>query len=381
MSPPPPTSSWRESTILHVLMFISFLTSGLVVNLVQFLLFLLVVRIGKDVRLFRSLNYYLIYIIYSQLLFLADWWSNATVTYHCDQETLASLGKEHALVLMNHHYELDWLYGWMVGDRAGVLGNCRVYVKKMLKYVPILGWAWTFSDTVFLERNWDKDQDTLRNGLKELQDYPDPMWVLLFPEGTRFTQQKYEAGKQFSLSRGLPVYQHCLVPRSKGFAFTVANLQESRIPWVYDVTLACEGNPQPTLTAALLGHPTKAHMYIRRFRLAEIPKDEDGAAKWLQEVFLTKDALLQNFHSSGSLCTPSLPAYPGVTIAPRPYSLGVIVLVNLCCLGPLAALLVTGGWLSLIILAALFLGATAGIKYFLGLTQIARATSYGNKKE
>ena len=62
----------------------------------------------------------------------------------------------------------------MVGDRGSVLGNCRVYVKKMLKqvsfhltlksvpvscrYVPILGWAWGLSDTIFLERNWEKDQ-------------------------------------------------------------------------------------------------------------------------------------------------------------------------------------------------------------------------------
>ena len=186
---------------------------------------------------------------------------------------------------MNHHYELDWLYGWMVGDRAKLLGNCRsfflshtplslsqsgsffislfsqalsvsidiyssvvrvrghmcidgalvqwsvcylrkfflnlfespplyvsfflfislfrylcfllslsftlflsiflsissslcfsfsfsvslsrkkkplncfifrVYVKKMLQYVPIIGWAWKLSDVVFLERNWEK---------------------------------------------------------------------------------------------------------------------------------------------------------------------------------------------------------------------------------
>ena len=26
------------------------------------------------------------------------------------------------------------------------------------RYVPILGWAWGLSDTIFLERNWEKDQ-------------------------------------------------------------------------------------------------------------------------------------------------------------------------------------------------------------------------------
>jgi len=105
------------------------------------------------------------------------------------------------------------------------------------RYVPILGWAWGLSDTIFLERNWEKDQVILKRGLEKIQDYPDPVWVLLFPEGTRYTKEKYLAGKEFSESRGLPVLKHCLVPRSKGWSFTVANLESKSIPWVYDVTL------------------------------------------------------------------------------------------------------------------------------------------------
>ena len=35
------------------------------------------------------------------------------------------MGNDHAIILMNHHYELDWLYGWMVGDSARLLGNAR----------------------------------------------------------------------------------------------------------------------------------------------------------------------------------------------------------------------------------------------------------------
>jgi lysophosphatidic acid acyltransferase/lysophosphatidylinositol acyltransferase len=205
-----------------------------------------------------------------QLLFLADWWSGARLTLHADPACLAGLGTEHSLILMNHHYELDWLFGWMVGDRAGVLGNCRVYVKKMIQWVPILGWGWRLSDTVFLARDWAADQATLREGLVQLQDYPDPMWVLLFPEGTRYTPEKYAASRQFAESRGLPVLRHCLVPRSKGFSFTVANLEPGRVRWVYDVTLACGRSPAPTLTSALLGRPATASMYIRRFRMDEV---------------------------------------------------------------------------------------------------------------
>ncbi len=32
----------------------------------------------------------------------------------------------------------------------------RVYGKKVLKYVPVVGWAWNMSDVIFLDRNWEK---------------------------------------------------------------------------------------------------------------------------------------------------------------------------------------------------------------------------------
>ena len=116
----------------------------------------------------------------------------------------------------------------------------------------------------------------MKRGLEKIQDYPDPVWVLLFPEGTRYTEEKYLAGKEFSESRGLPVLKHCLVPRSKGWSFTVANLESKSIPWVYDVTLFCEETPPPTLTSVLLGQAAKAHMYIRYHLLARSPRRSTG---------------------------------------------------------------------------------------------------------
>ena len=110
---------------------------------------------------------------------------------------------------MNHHFELDWMCGWMVADRFGVLGNARVFVKKMLKYVPIVGWAWNFSDVAFLERNWEKDQDIMTQSVQALSDYPDPVWLLIFAEGTRLSPEKLEASRDFARSRGLPILRHC----------------------------------------------------------------------------------------------------------------------------------------------------------------------------
>ena len=143
-------------------------------------------------------------------------------------------------MIMNHHYELDWLYTWMAADRWKILGNSRVYVKKAIQYVPIIGWAWCFSDTLFLARDWSQDQKVLDKVLDDLQDYSSPVVILLFPEGTRYTKDKYLASRDFAEKNGKPLLKHHLVPRTKGFTYTMSRIDKEKITAIYDLTLGCE---------------------------------------------------------------------------------------------------------------------------------------------
>lgn len=370
--------AWKEWSVIHVLFFISFLVSGLLVNLVQLVMWVAMVTILGDRRLFRRCNYYCIYVIYGQLLFLADWWSGSSAKlYFDDPRTKEKFGKENALCIMNHHYELDWLYGWMVGDRAGLLGNCRPYIKKAIQYVPVIGWAWCFSDTLFLARDWSQDQSILKRVLDDLQDYPSPVWILLFPEGTRYTREKYLASRQFAESRQLPVLKHHLVPRTKGFTYTLSRLDKSKITCIYDVTLGCDTDTAPTLTNVLLGRRTQAHMYIRRIPISNIPEEETGAAKWLSDLYVEKDDLLDTFHKTGKFSV----GCEGVSEPPRPYTLLLSLTLNLSMLLLVAKTVFSMGMVGIIGSAILMFACSFGIKYFVELTQISKASSYGDKKK
>lgn len=55
----------------------------------------------------------------------------------------------------------------------------------------------------------------LQSGLKRLEDYPQPFWLALFVEGTRFTQAKLLAAQEYAASTGLPVPRNVLIPRTK----------------------------------------------------------------------------------------------------------------------------------------------------------------------
>lgn len=114
----------------------------------------------------------------AEIVSLADWWSNSKLYVYVDPEVLKTrIGREHSLLLMNHTYEIDWLFGWIFCEKQGVLGNCKAYAKKVIQYIPAIGWAWKFAEFVFLERSFDKDKIIIDRQVNEILDYPDPCWV------------------------------------------------------------------------------------------------------------------------------------------------------------------------------------------------------------
>lgn len=55
----------------------------------------------------------------------------------------------------------------------------------------------------------------LQSGFQRLEDFPMPLWLALFVEGTRFTQSKLMAAQEYAASRGLPIPRNVLLPRTK----------------------------------------------------------------------------------------------------------------------------------------------------------------------
>lgn len=225
---------------------------------------------------------------------------------YADKEDLETVGKTHGLLLMNHYYEVDWLLGWVFCEKFGILGGCKAYAKKVIQYVPTIGWAWKFAEFVFLERNFQKDREIIGRQLHKIMDYPHPGWLLLNAEGTRFTKTKHEASVKFAKERGMVPLKYHLIPRTKGFTVSVPFLKETgKCPNIYDINLALEESEAKfaNFNDLLRGRPVTAHLYIKRYHLKDIPDDEEAAAEWLQELFRTKDKMQESFHKHGDFFT------------------------------------------------------------------------------
>ncbi|XP_076233895.1 1-acyl-sn-glycerol-3-phosphate acyltransferase gamma [Calliopsis andreniformis] len=295
----------KQSTVIHLMFAITFFTSGLIINFFQCILYFGLRPFSK--YFYRKINYYLCYSFYCQLVFIAEWWSGSDILLHIDKGDFEKYyGKEHGYLLMNHTYEVDWLIGWILCERVGVLGNCKAYAKKSIQYIPTLGWAWKFAESIFLERNWDKDKSIIRSQIEELANYPDSIWLLLNAEGTRFTAKKLEASQKFAREKGLPVLKHHLTPRTKGFVASIPHMR-GKIPAIYDVQLHFkpDDSVNPTITNLLLGKRILGYMFVQRIPLEDIPEDDEGAAEWLHKLYERKDRLAESFIQTGDFFATS----------------------------------------------------------------------------
>jgi len=163
-----------------------------------------------------------------------------------------------------------------------------------------------------MARKWEQDKPRLAHRLSKLEKATDdPMWLLIFPEGTNLSPTTRPKSVAFAKKEDIEMPKHILLPRSTGLRFCLQNLSSS-VRWVYDCTLAYEGVPaggfpQDYYTLRSLYFegrpPTGVHMHWRKFNVDKIPLGEDQKEefdKWLQDRFYEKDALLDDFYKHGS---------------------------------------------------------------------------------
>ncbi|XP_044506496.1 1-acyl-sn-glycerol-3-phosphate acyltransferase 2-like isoform X1 [Mangifera indica] len=306
-----------------------FFISGLVVNLIQGVFFVFIKPLSKS--WYRRINKEVAELLWLELIWLLDWWAGIKVKLYTDCETLKLMGKEHALVISNHKSDIDWLVGWVLAQRSGCLGSALAVMKKSSKFLPVIGWSMWFSEYLFLERSWAKDEGKIKSGLQRLKDFPRSFWLALFVEGTRFTQAKLLAAQEYAASNGLPIPRNVLIPRTKGFVAAVSHMR-SFVPAVYDVTVAIpKSSPAPTMLRMFKGQPSVVHVHLKRHLMKELPESDDAVAQWCKDVFVAKDSLLDKHNAEDTFSGQELQEIPR----------------------PLKPLLVVVSWVCLVIFGAL----------------------------
>ncbi|CAH0038032.1 unnamed protein product [Clonostachys rhizophaga] len=226
---------------------------------------------------------------------------------------------ERIVLIANHQIYTDWLYLWWVAyaNRPGLHGHIYIILKESLKYIPIIGWGMMFYSFIFMSRKMATDQPRMSHRLQKLRKlktdpqgrtYLDPMWLLLFPEGTNLSGNGRRKSAAWAAKNDLQDMEHVMLPRSTGMFFCLNELKGT-LDYVYDCTVAYEGIPRGKFGEELFGlkstyfegkPPKSVNFHWRRFKIADIPLDDPEKFNlWLREEWYKKDALMEEYMTNG----------------------------------------------------------------------------------
>jgi len=265
---------------------------------------------------------------------MTAWWSPTTIRVSGDK-SMAGLIKqgedgmlrmelgERIVVMANHQLYTDWLYLWWISyaNDPPMHGHIIIILKESLKYGPIIGPAMMLWGFIFMARKWATDQQRMRYRLQKLSTRHsgpmsgsqgggmlDPMWLLIFPEGTNLSANTRRQSGKYSEKSGIPDMRHQLLPRSTGLQFCLQELKGT-VDYLYDCTIGYEGIPEGqygqdlfTLRSVYFQGrvPKSVNMHWRRFPLSSIPLDDkDAMLEWTLQRWREKDDLISHFLRTG----------------------------------------------------------------------------------
>ncbi|KAI9723882.1 MAG: hypothetical protein M1828_004001 [Chrysothrix sp. TS-e1954] len=291
---------------------------------------------------FISKDYFYAWMAMSKQLFtligntIVQWFSPVKIRISsdaglADQFSLTKDGRlvtsfpERLVMIANHQLYTEWLYLWWIGYTSGQHGHIFIVIKESVKYIPILGHGMQLFSFIFLARNWTRDRPRLHHRLQKLNAQHagplsgrpgalDPMWLLIFPEGTNLSKNGRRSSASWAEKNGMADLKHQLLPRSTGLLYCLTELRKT-VDWVYDCTIAYEGIPHGdygqdvyTLKGSFFQGraPRSVNMYWRRFAISSIPLDDPKAfERWVLERWIEKDALIEQYQQTGRF--PALP--------------------------------------------------------------------------
>lgn len=212
--------------------------------------------------------------------------------------------KKSYLIVINHRSDVDWLLGLAYVAHFGFPypGNVKSVVKASLGKVPIFGSTLRLAEFSFLTRSWATDKEKFLKALASLRTYSEtgnPLWFVLYPEGTRFTKEKQEYSQAYATTKQLRPTMHVLFPRYKAFIAIVSTLRD-QFDGVIDATFMFEGE-QPAFKAALAGTAsTVVHAHMKYYSMKDLPEDQKQLEQWLLERWYEKDKRVAAFNEEVS---------------------------------------------------------------------------------
>lgn len=211
--------------------------------------------------------------------------------------------QEWYMMVANHQSWVDILLLLRIFNRR--IPYLKFFLKQSLIWVPLLGLAWWALEFPFMRRHTKaqiardpslqgKDVEQTRKACEKFRH--NPVTIINFLEGTRFTSAKYVQQKSN--------YRHLLMPRAGGLAFTLAAMN-GQLHRLLDVTIYYPDGI-PTYWDYACGRVRRIQVHIRQLPIpVELIGDYTQDAvfrsnfqQWVNQLWLQKDEQIEAMRRS-----------------------------------------------------------------------------------
>ncbi|CAM4922463.1 unnamed protein product [Rotaria socialis] len=259
-------------------------------------------------HMYRLFDDYLYSLYQKSVLFFFEHWVNTKIYFHGDYQEVIKR-KENVLFISNHQSSVDWIVANMLAARQDSLGHIRYILKDDLKWIPLYGFYFQQHGCIYVRRNDKGDLERVEKGIQQIKSNGLPIWLVIFPEGTRYNpvknQDALERSRQFAKQKGIPPFDNVLYPRT-GATVAAINALKDKLNAVYDVTVmyssTYDTNRRIRLAAASMAEylqcqTKELHIHIKRIPIDLIPSGtNEQISNWLYQRFIIKENLLKHFY-------------------------------------------------------------------------------------
>lgn len=203
------------------------------------------------------------------------------------------------IVISNHVSTIDFLI--ILGYLSKFNINSYNFVlKNQITYIPGMGLLAYICPDIKLSRNWEQDKNNISYQLDDIinSNNKGKSIILIFPEGTRFSQEKLTLAQEFSSNNNLPIFNKLLVPKTKGINLIINHLkQKNKLGRIWDCSLIIQKfYGQSAYLADLFGKPVGPVFGIFRELKTDFLKtkpDSEKFKEWFLNNWKLKDNIIQ----------------------------------------------------------------------------------------
>ncbi|KAB0791403.1 hypothetical protein PPYR_03203 [Photinus pyralis] len=227
----------------------------------------------------------------------------------CDVQILGDPIKanETSLLIMNHRTRTDWNFLWpavfhSTHGFSRYKYPTKFVLKDIIRHIPGIGWVMQLACFLYIKRSWSLDRAKIDEYINYFCEICYKYTLLIFPEGTDFTETTKENSNRYAKKHDLQRYEYVLHPRTTGFVYLAEKLLENNaLDALYDLTLVYPDTvPQTERIMFNDGKfPQQVKIHFTRYPASVLPKTSDDLRIFLERRWLEKERVLHEFHVTG----------------------------------------------------------------------------------